>query len=265
MSVKVSIILPIYNADKFLDSCLDSLANQTLKEIEILAVDDGSTDNSLDILRAHAVIDPRIVVMSQENAGASAARNKAFSVAQGEYIGCVDADDWVEPNMFDLMYCTAKENDADIVLCGWQEYKSDQEILDHMVDCIPQNTLLEGDQYLKHVLPAILLEKIPGYLWNKLFRRSLISDNAMEKQYGLPNNSDWVFTCEIFPSAKSLIAIDVLLYHYRIHCNNSFSGQYRKTYFDNALILHQYRKQYLTEWQLAHSAEIRQGVVGEIS
>lgn len=115
--IKVSIIIPVYNVEKYLRQCLDSLVNQTLKEIEIICIDDGSTDNSPIILEEYAKKDPRVRIFRQENQGSGIARNKAVEFAEGEYIGFMDSDDWAELNMFEKLYDNAKLNDCEIVMC----------------------------------------------------------------------------------------------------------------------------------------------------
>ena len=112
---KVSIIVPVYNIEKYLAKCLDSLINQTLEDIEIICVNDGSTDNSAEILNEYAQKDCRIKIINQDNAGLSAARNTGINAANGEYIGYVDSDDWIDLNFYEKLYNAAKDTDADIV------------------------------------------------------------------------------------------------------------------------------------------------------
>lgn len=114
--VKVSIIVPVYNTEKFLEKCLRSLVSQTLKEIEIICVDDGSIDNSLNIIKKFAKEDSRIKVIEQENKKQGAARNNGTKIAKGEYIGFVDSDDWVDIDYYEKMYIAAKKYDSDIAL-----------------------------------------------------------------------------------------------------------------------------------------------------
>ena len=114
--VKVSIIVPVYNTEKFLEKCLRSLVSQTLKEIEIICVDDGSVDNSLNIIKKFAKEDSRIKVIEQENKKQGAARNNGTKIAKGEYIGFVDSDDWVDIDYYEKMYIAAKKYDSDIAL-----------------------------------------------------------------------------------------------------------------------------------------------------
>lgn len=118
MSTKVSIIIPVYNSAAYLQRCLDSVTRQSLDNIEIICVDDGSTDSSYSILKEWAGKDNRIVVLQQANGRQGKARNTALAVARGEYIGMVDSDDYIPADYFERLYNTAKRNDADIAVCG---------------------------------------------------------------------------------------------------------------------------------------------------
>lgn len=113
---KVSVVVPFYNTEKYLEKCLDSLVNQTLKELEIILVNDGSTDSSLEIAKNYQQKDSRIKIVEQEHLKQGAARNSGMKVAAGEYIGFVDSDDWVDLDYFEKLYNTAKQYNADIAL-----------------------------------------------------------------------------------------------------------------------------------------------------
>ena len=112
--IKVSIVVPVYNVEQFLPDCLDSLTNQTLKDIEIICVNDGSPDNSLKILEEYAQNDDRVKIITQENQGVSAARNAGLKTAVGEYIGFVDPDDWIDLDFYSKLYDAIQESNADI-------------------------------------------------------------------------------------------------------------------------------------------------------
>ena len=123
--IKVSIVIPVYNVQKYLHECLDSLINQTLKDIEIICINDGSTDNSLNILKEYALKDSRIKVIDKENEGQGIARNLGIELAQGEFIGFVDPDDWLEPEMLEMMYNQAKVLFSQVVICDYKKYFED--------------------------------------------------------------------------------------------------------------------------------------------
>lgn len=115
---KVSVILPVYNTEKYLPECLDSLLNQTLKDIEIICINDGSTDNSLEILQEYQANDQRIRILNQENQGAAIARNKGIQMAEGEYLSFLDADDFFDENMLKWSYEKAQKTNSDICIYG---------------------------------------------------------------------------------------------------------------------------------------------------
>ena len=130
--LKISIIVPVYNTEKYLRNCLDSLVNQTLKDIEIVAVNDGSTDGSRDILYEYASnFSDKFQVVHKKNGGQASARNLALGLCRGEYIGFLDSDDFVRPEMFEKMYSKAIETNADYVACGYTDitYENDKEIV----------------------------------------------------------------------------------------------------------------------------------------
>ena len=114
---KISAILPVYNVEQYIKDCLDSIINQTMDDIEIICVNDGSLDNSLQVLEKYAQKDARIKIISQENQGQGIARNNGLKIANGEYITFIDPDDWVDVDMFEKMYKSAKKFDSDYVFC----------------------------------------------------------------------------------------------------------------------------------------------------
>ena len=129
--LKVSVIVPVYNGEKYLVRCMDSIVGQTLKETEIICVDDGSSDRSPEILDEYARRDNRVRLISQRNAGAGAARNRGLSEAKGEYLSFLDADDFFEPDMLERAYRKAKEQKAQILVFGSDQYRSDLEEFHH--------------------------------------------------------------------------------------------------------------------------------------
>lgn len=133
MEPKISIIIPVYNVEKYLQKCLDSIINQSLKELEIICVNDSSTDGSLEILSKYAKNDDRFVIITQKNQGQGVARNNAIKIAKGEYIICVDSDDWIESDSLEKLYNFAEEKNADVVRFDhkliYENAKNTQEVL----------------------------------------------------------------------------------------------------------------------------------------
>ena len=162
---KVSIIVPVYNVEKYLSKCLNSLINQTLREIEILCVDDGSTDNSSKILENFVQKDCRVKVFSQKNSGQSVARNVAIEHASGEYLGFVDSDDWVDLDYFEKLYSAAKKYNCDIACAGFKRCKRFRS---------PIKKAYKETKVYSNINDKVLIDKLPehNYLWNKIYKRN---------------------------------------------------------------------------------------------
>ena len=220
--VKVSIIVPVYNVDKYLEKCLDSLINQTLKDIEIICVDDGSTDNSLEILEKYSQKDNRIIIINQDNAGVSVARNSGMKIAKGQYIGFVDSDDWVDLDFYEKLYNSAIKNDADIAVSSiirWRKYNKK-----YRVKC-------EDKVYttLQEKISACFIPKI-CYVWNKLYKSEIVKDN-----FFTPNVyfEDIIWLPEVIKSSNKLITVSGTNYYYRVNNNSIVKKTSKKKRQDN--------------------------------
>jgi len=172
--IKVSVIVPVYNVEKYLGECLDSLIGQTLQDIEIIAVNDGSTDDSLQILNEYAAKDGRIKVYSQQNSGQSAARNRGLSVAAGEYVAFIDADDWVDRDFLEKLYQAAQRENADIaagtiISCG-ENGKSNHRSVSKSYQCL---------KTLKEKWNILLDNGAHCYICNKIYRREPLIDKKV--------------------------------------------------------------------------------------
>ena len=178
---KVSVIIPVYNVEKYLRECLNSVVNQTLKDIEIICVNDGSTDNSLAILQEYAKNDKRIVLINQENKNAGAARNTGLAHATGEYLSFLDSDDFFELNMLEEMYNSAKENSLDIVICDYDKYNTVEKIYK-----APKKTLTtdswDGIIFNYKDVPDGIFTGFLIAAWNKMFSRKFIEKNNLKFQ-----------------------------------------------------------------------------------
>lgn len=203
--IKVSIIVPVYNVEKFLPQCMDSLINQSLHEIEIICVNDGSTDKSLNILNRYAKQDKRIKILSQQNMGLSGARNTGLSFATGEYICFVDSDDWIDIDYCEKLYKKAKKENADIVRgIIYNEY--------------PDRT--ENHEFNK-TIKEFSNKKIPLGIndhcvvaWDGIYKRQFLMDNHINFIFGLVHE-DIPFTAKTTFYANKIIPCDNTFYHYR--------------------------------------------------
>lgn len=197
-NVKVSIIVPIYNVENYLEKCLDSLTGQSLNDIEILAVNDGSTDGSLKILENYASKDSRIVVLDKENGGLSDARNYAFPYIHGEYVGFIDSDDYVDPKMYEVMYNRAIETSSDIVECNlhhtFDDYE-DTEIGRHIHD--KKELIMNGR----------------SVVWNKIYKTSWLLKTGVRFPKGLIYE-DVNFYCKIVPFLNKIEYVEEPFVHY---------------------------------------------------
>lgn len=192
---KVSVIIPVYNVENYLRKCLNSLVNQTLKDIEIIVVNDGTLDNSQEIIDEYVKKYPKKVVsVIQENGGQGTARNTGLLHAKGEYIGYVDSDDYVEENMYEELYKKAKEEDSDIVICGNNVVKENYEFLSK-----------------EEVDKEFLLGKMA--VWNKIYKKNIIVDNKIQFRSKVWYE-DLDFTMKVYFSSKKISYVDKPLYNY---------------------------------------------------
>lgn len=214
MNKLISIIITVYNADTFLDRCLKSITNQTYRDLEIILINDGSTDKSGKICDAWASKDPRIKVLHTTNQGVAAARNCGLHIANGDYIGFADADDWIEPDMFENLASSLEQYNADIAICGFEEKWPDHSVL----------KVSEGFRcYTKEeALRELILDRnMQNYAWNKLFRRKCVPDAPFPP---LKRMSDLGGMHNFFRKADKIVEINRVLYHY-IRRNNSVVGK----------------------------------------
>lgn len=234
-NISVSIVVPVYNAAPYLKKCLDSVVKQTLKNVEIIIIDDGSTDGSSEICKEYAAKDSRIIYFKKENEGLAAARQDGIERASGEYVGFVDSDDWLELNMYERMYSVASENNADIVFCNCY-FNDDETDRVHLAPGVYDRERIE-----KEILPrtlAGLTEKGANSVirWSnclRIYRLSLIRENNIAFGRGFRRSQDLQLTFETALYAQKYVSINnEYLYHNRSDNNgNSLSRGYTKNYW----------------------------------
>lgn len=210
---KISVIIPVYNVEKYLQKCLDSVINQTYKNLEIICINDGSPDNSGKILDEYAKKDSRIIVIHQENAGVSAARNRGLEIATGEYIAFVDSDDWLKPECYELAL-NVLENDKEVDLVG---YNAD--IINSRNDTNQDLQRNKNWFTLPFVGKFELSQKIAirmcGACWIYLFKASIIKNNKL-KFSNYKFSEDFLFIFEYFAFVKNIYFLDKNLYNYNL-------------------------------------------------
>lgn len=204
----VSIIVPVYNAEKYFDKCIESLIHQTHKDLEIILVNDGSTDMSGAKCEKWGKVDPRIRVNHKENGGTASARNVGMKHAQGQFVAFVDADDWLEPNAIELMLNGLLENQCDMAICDMLIYYSDAHITSKQT---PKKIMLRHEAMKNHLDRGYLCN---NSVCNKLFRRNILNNLLfIEDQY----YEDTTFMHEALNRCGKVINIGVPLYYHNQH------------------------------------------------
>ena len=217
MKPKVSIIVPIYNVEKYLRQCLDTIIDQTLREIEIILVDDGSTDSSLTICKEYEQKDNRIKLIHKENEGLGYTRNRGLQEATGEFVGFIDSDDWIELDMFEKLYQTAIENKADTCLGNIKGKK----------------LIFEGNEVKQQLLPKMMGARYDGTDYYGMSVCRGIHQLELIKRYNIQFPSereliseDIIFDISYYSIAKKVVILQQHFYHYRENLT-SLTKKYR--------------------------------------
>lgn len=207
----ISLIIPVFNVEEYLRQCLESIIKQSFSNYEVILVDDGSTDKSMEIIREYEKKFKRVKILSQRNKGVSEARNLALKHAKGEYVLYIDSDDFLKFNMLELMVNEANKTKADIVMCNYNLYYG----VNNKNNRVVSYNVLEDKIYSSsEVIDMILNFNIQGQLWNKLFKRSLLLENNFEFESGR-------YVQDIFPvfkvinNSNKIAFINEYLYYYR--------------------------------------------------
>lgn len=215
MMEKVSIIVPVYNTEKYLKRCLESIINQTYKNIEIICINDGSTDGSEKILREYASKENRMIVKTVQNGGVSRARNIAIKESTGNFIMFIDSDDYIELNMVEEMLKTIQKRKADIVRCTNFLEREDGTV-EKIEEYTIKNKLIEKDEINKDILLDIITGRMLTYSCVLIVKKEVIlSTNLFNEK--LKILEDKLFYLELFINAEKIYFLDVPLYHYIIN------------------------------------------------
>ena len=206
--VDISIVVPVYNAEKYLDRCLTSLVEQTKKEIEIIIINDGSTDNSEKVIKKFK--DDRIKYIKNTNQGIGATRNEGIAKATGKYLMFIDSDDYLEENTCELLFNKAEKDNLDMVVCDFYRENETGEKKKEKITTFENTTIKETPE---------LLYKINMSPWNKLYKTKMIKDNNVYFEEDL-KYEDTPFVFISMDKAKKIGKIDKCLNHYIIHSNS---------------------------------------------
>lgn len=245
MSIDVSVVVPVHNVEGYLEECLESLVNQTLKQIEIICVDDHSTDSSRSILERYALRDSRIIILSSSelnpekntaansnNKGAGYARNIGLSVAKGDYVIFLDADDYFELTFLEEMSRRIRDKGADICLCGAFNYNCETKKETKSPAVLKQGYLNGYDVFSAKEFPKNIFSITSPAPWSKLYKRSFLISNNLQFQC-LDNSNDVFFYVATFVCAKSIVFIPKCFIHYRLSRPGSLQNSNKEKNPDN--------------------------------
>lgn len=223
---KISVVVPVYNVEKYLKECIDSIVNQNLKDIEIICVNDGSTDSSLDILNDYAKKDSRIIVINKSNSGYGHTMNMGLNAATGEYIGIIESDDFADTHMFEDLYKLAKEYDADIVKGDWYNYWSKNKFA-------RKNNRISSAKALKltNSKQDKSLLRINPSVWSAIYKKDFLNKyNIRFLETPGASYQDLAFSFKVFALAERVILTDKAYLYYRQDNMNSSVKSKTKVY-----------------------------------
>lgn len=237
MNPKISIIVPVYKVEAYLRSCIDSVLVQTFTDFELILVNDGSPDNCGVICDEYAQKDARVRVIHKENGGVSSARNRGIETARGEYIGFIDSDDDIEPNMYKCLFEYASKYEADMIVCP---FKVIDVVNDHLsisaiwdqTHCVIDHTIIENQ-----IIPSILKRNYYSLLccYNKLYKRSCFANKENRFSTHMSFGEDARLNIHLLTQIRTLVFVDQPLYNYYIRNTDSLSQQFRENMYDYIL------------------------------
>ncbi|EEM14426.1 MULTISPECIES: glycosyltransferase [Bacillus] len=233
MSQKVSVIIPVYNAGKYITRCIESLLNQTLQECEFIFINDGSIDDSREIIEGYKQVDDRIILINQVNQGVSIARNKGLHLAAGEYVGFVDADDCIEKDMYETLYNSVKQSNCDVVISNFKGETEGHKVITTYP--FPIDIVLEKDYIEQEVLPYFLKADNLNTVVNKIYRNNLIKENNVKFPSGIALGEDGMFNVAFFSGATRMKYVDYVGYHYKEVAGSATRNISEKDYFQRAV------------------------------
>ncbi|GEM_PF-4416934 len=230
-TIKVSVIIPIYNAAEYLASALDTVLAQSLREIEVICINDASTDASRDIVLAKQKTDSRICLLEIEsNAGPCVARNMGLAKASGKYVSFLDADDFFEPNMLEVLYDLAERDSLEMAVGGYDLYRNRSGSYSPAVPGDEEKQFVPGEVTSKSKKPHVIFQLTDGYVWNKLFLRSFLSEKGITFDENTRLFEDVVFTFSVMSLAERIERTDKVLMHHRVYSEQSRDRMFKKYY-----------------------------------
>ena len=231
--IDVSVIIPVYNTEKYISACLDSILKQSEVSIEIIIIDDGSTDSSANICDNYAQKFDNIKIIHIKNSGPATAKNEGIKLAKGKYIALTDSDDRMEPLMLYKMVNAGTKHNADIICCNYKQIDENGRI-SHL-NYTNKQYVLNHEEGLIHFFSK---DKIYSQCWTKLYKRQLLSINNIMNDPGLRTDEDFIFNIRAFVHAKTTVIVDEPLYEYTYRENSLAHSYFKKDisqYIDNRI------------------------------
>ena len=222
MSALISIIIPVYNSEKYLEACLESVLAQTYKNLEVIIVNDGSTDRSLEICNRFALEDKRITIINKKNSGVSAARNDALAIAQGKFLSFCDSDDMMHASFIESMLALIEKHNADFACCSY----SRSTIKDLNIDKHQEQVLSEKNEMMEAIIDN---KDYGGYLWNKLFKKCLFDKLMFDEHIRICE--DELICVQFAALSNKMVLSNDCLYYYR----DNTSGALHQKFNENVL------------------------------
>lgn len=258
----VSVIIPMYNVEKYAAECIESVINQTHRNLEIILVNDGSTDSTPEICRKYAEKDNRITVIDKENGGPTSCRAEGRKLAKGEYIFFSDSDDILCPELIEKLLCACVENNAEISACGYEKFGCEQRVFP--VKC--KSVVIEKDEFeTEIVLPAISATAkdttdIPTYYWNHLYRADCLTDDCFVSDR-VCTREDIYTNLKVLDNVNRIAVVDEILYRYRISVN-SLTVAYRENRFEKDLYFIGFVRDFMREKNISCDDRLKKMISG---
>ena len=243
----ISIILPVYNVEKYIHKSIQSVLNQTYTNFELLVINDGTPDNSIKLVEAFD--DSRIKIYHKENGGLSDARNFGLEKAQGDFIYFMDSDDWIEPNLIEDSILALENNKTDIVIFGY--HLDTEDANGNMISS--SKVISDNNLFIKNINPIIFEKEtlgLMGYAWNKMYRTSLLKDNNIVFKKGTSLVEDILFNTEVFCNTDKLLFIDKAYYHYLNRPVSTLIKKFHANSFELKLEKNYSIKSFMNNWEV---------------
>lgn len=226
----ISFIVPVYNVEKYLKRCLDSILKQTNQDFEIILIDDGSTDSSGKVCDMYAEMDARIVVIHQINSGVSTARNEGLKVASGEYIGFIDGDDWIEPTFVEkIMKIQLNYQQCEAIAFGYY--------IDYIENSYTLERKFQSTEFFENFDIGNAIERMErsgmfNSVWNKMYSNKLIKKYGISFEKSMDNGEDLIFNCEYFQHISQCVLCEPILYHYIRQGEDTLTKKYNPNLYE---------------------------------